>query len=65
MLLRVSISMTGSGESTEKKGETPRFEPYRVRDLSTSRHVVFLFCLLLNVYIGWHFYSPLLDNGWG
>lgn len=40
------------------------FRPHRIRDLSVASHVVVLFCLLLDVYAAWHFYSPLLDNGW-
>jgi hypothetical protein len=27
--------------------------------------VVLLVCVLINVYAGFHFYSPLLDDGWG
>lgn len=41
------------------------FVPARIRDLTVGRHVVVLFCLLVNVYAGWHFYMPLHDNGWG
>jgi hypothetical protein len=40
------------------------FRPHRIRDLSVANHVVVLFCLLLDVFVAWHFYSPLLDNGW-
>lgn len=47
-----------------ERGAAP-FRPYRIRSLSVSNHVVLLFCVLLNVYAGWHFFSPTLDNGWG
>ena len=41
------------------------FTPHRISELPLSGHLVFLFCLLLNIFAGFHFYSPLLDNGWG
>jgi predicted membrane protein len=41
------------------------FVPHRVRSLSVSAHVVLLFCILVTLYAGWHFYTPLMDNGWG
>ena len=40
------------------------FTPHRISELPLSGHLVFLFCLLLNIFAGFHFYSPLLDNGW-
>jgi len=42
-----------------------RFVPAKVRDLTVPGHVVLLICLLVNVYAGFHFYSPLLDDEWG
>jgi hypothetical protein len=42
-----------------------RFLPARIRDLGPQAHVVVLFCLLVNVWVCWHFYTPLHDNGWG
>lgn len=52
-------------ESPKGVDSTSRFTPARVRDLSLRGHLVLLICLLFNVYAGWHFYSPLLDNEWG
>lgn len=45
--------------------EKPAFRPSRIRDLSWKGHFIILFCLLSNMYVGWHFYSVLLDNDAG
>ncbi len=49
----------------ERQPAAPRFEPARLRDLSADHHVVVLFCLLVVVWVGWTFYVPLHDDGWG
>ncbi len=33
--------------------------------MTLAGHLVLVFCLLVNIYAGWHVYSPLLDNDWG
>jgi hypothetical protein len=42
-----------------------RWLPARVRDLTHKEHIVFLFCLLVLIGIGWTLYAPLLDNDAG
>ena len=51
--------------SRDAEKASPKFTPHTIRSLSVSSHVVVLFCLLLNVYAGWYFFTPALDNGWG
>ncbi len=45
--------------------DVPRFSPHLLGRLPLSGHVLVLFCVVVNLLIGWHLYAPLLDNGWG
>lgn len=60
----------GGGERKAAAGAAaarpaPAFVPARIRDLSAQNHVVLLFCLIVVVWVGWTFYIPLHDDGWG
>ncbi len=54
--------MTRGSESDTTKAASS-FTPYRVSSLPVSSHLIVLFCILLNLMVGWNFYAPLLDNG--